>query len=275
MRKLQDRVMLVTGAAGGIGRACALAFAERGCHLVLCDINETGLNRVAGEIRRKGRRALPVRADVSSEEDVKRAAAEALDAFGQVDIAMSNAGIALVAPTHTLERADWDRVMGVNFLGAVHVIRYFLPAMVERREGHLVVTASGMGLAGMPYAATYTASKFALVGLTECLRAEMAAHNVGVTTLCPAVVRTAIFQTAELRGFSEKARESLIGGMSPERFARIVVRGVVRNKGLMVISGLTKTTYGLKRLSPDLYAFMLEGWARLGKRYMEKQPPSP
>jgi len=270
MKRLQDRVMLVTGAAGGIGRACALAFAGRGCDLVLCDIDEPGLGRVAEEVRSKGRRALAVRADVSREEEVRGVAEQAFSTFGRVDIAMSNAGIALVAPTHTLERADWDRIMGVNFFGAVHVIRHFLPPMVQRKEGHLVVTASGMGLTGMPFAATYTASKFALVGLTEALRAEMAVHRVGVTTLCPAVVKTAIFETAELRGFSEKARENLMGGMSPERFARIVLKGVTKNKGLMVISGLTKTTYGLKRISPDLYQFVLNGWAKLGNKFMEE-----
>ncbi len=270
MKKLRGKVMVITGAAGGIGRACALEFAERGCHLVLCDIDEPGLGQVAEEVQRKGRRALPVRVDVSREEDVRRVAEKAFSEFGKVDIAMSNAGIALVAPTHTLERADWDRIMGVNFFGAVHVIRHFLPAMAERKEGHLVVTSSGMGLTGMPFAATYTASKFALVGLTEALRAEMAVHNVGVTTLCPAVVRTAIFEKAEMRGFPEKARDSLIGGMSPERFARIVVKGVVKNKGLMVISGVTKTTYGLKRLSPELYQFVLKGWAKLGNKYLEE-----
>jgi len=271
MKRLQDRVMVITGAAGGIGRGCALEFAERGCHLVLCGIDEPGLSRVAEEVRRKGRRALPVKVDVSKEEDVKNAADKAFSEFGKVDIAMSNAGIALVAPAHTLERADWERTMGVNFFGATHVIRHFLPAMVERKEGHLVVTSSGMGLTGMPYAATYTASKFALVGLTECLRAEMAVHNVGVTTLCPAVVKTAIFEKAEMRGFPEKARDNLIGGMSPEKFARIVVKGVQKNKGLMVISGLTKTTYGLKRLSPTLYQFMLKEWAKLGNKFIEKE----
>jgi len=269
MKDLRDKVMLITGAASGIGRACALEFADRGCYLVICDINDTDLDTVAGEIRRKGRRVLAMKTDVSDEQGVAALADRAFQEFGKVDIAMSNAGIAVVSPTHELERADWDRVMGVNFYGAVHVIRYFVPPMVERREGHLVVTASGMGLTGMPYAATYTVSKFALVGLTESLRPEMALHNVGVTTLCPAVVHTPMFQRAELRGFSDEARRGLMGGMSPERFARIVVKGVKKNKGLMVISGLTKTTYGFKRLSPSLYEWSLKGWARISQKYRD------
>ena len=200
-------------------------------------------------------------------EDIKTLAEKAFAEFGKVDIAMSNAGIALASPTHILERSDWDRILGVNFFGAVHVIRHFVQPMVTRREGHLVVTASGMGLTGMPYAATYTVSKFALVGLTEVLRPEMSLYNVGVTTLCPAVVRTPIFERTELKGFSDEMRHQLIGGMSPEKFAGIALKGVKKNKGIMVISGLTKTTWGIKRLSLPLFQLYLKGWARMSQKY--------
>lgn len=267
MRDLQDRIMMITGAASGIGRATALEFAAQGCHLVLCDINEEELKRVEAEIREKGRQVLAMKADVSREEDIAALADKAFSEFGRVDIAMSNAGISLIEHTHLLERADWDRIMGVNFFGTVHVIKHFLPPMVERTEGHLVITASGMGLVASPFNATYAASKFALVGLAESLCSEMALYNVGVTTLCPGVVYTKIFDAIEVRRFSRDMVHALIGGITPERFARIVVKGVKNNKGVMPISGLTKFALGIKRISPALHQWTQK---QAAKMYVKK-----
>jgi len=267
MKNLRDRVAMVTGAASGIGKATSLALADEGCHLVLCDIQEEALEEVAGAVRKRGREVLAQRCDVSREADVKRLAAAAFKRFGKVDIAMSNAGIAVGGQSHLLEKSHWDRVLGVNLWGAIHTLIHFVRPMVERKEGHWVVTASGMGLVAFPYMATYTTSKFALVGLTECVRAELAAHHVGVTTLCPAVVRTPIFQNVEMIGFQDRIREMvhLTGGMSPERFARKVVKAIQANKGFVMFSALTRVTYGIKRLSPFLHEKGLEHVSRLAR----------
>ncbi len=264
MKDLKDRIAMVTGAASGIGRATSLALAEEGCHLVICDIDEDGLAQVARQIEAKGRDVLARRCDVSSEDDMRALAKESFERFGKVDIAMSNAGTAVIGESYKLDSSHWRKVLGVNVWCTIYTLIYFVPPMVERREGHLVVTASGMGLVAAPYAATYTTSKFALVGLTESIRAELAIYNVGVTTLCPAVVKTPIFERAELIGFQDKVRWMLhyTGGISPERFARKVIKGIKENKGLMTVSVLTHVTYGIKRLSPSLQEKTLKWLAR-------------
>lgn len=272
MRNLRDRVVMVTGAGGGIGRAAALAFATEGCDIVVCDVREQELGQVAEEIRRRGREALAVRTDVGKEKEVKTLAEKAFARFGKVDIAFSNAGIAVTGQTQLLEKADWEKVMNVNFYGAVHVFLYFVRPMVERREGHFVVNSSGFGLTGAPYNTAYSTSKFALVGMTECMRAELAQYNVGVTTLCAGVVQTDIFKRAELKGFDEKARYALqfLKGMSPETFAGIVVKAVKRNKGFVITDAMTRYSYMFKRCSPTLFEFWIRQMGRFSKRYLKE-----
>jgi NAD(P)-dependent dehydrogenase (short-subunit alcohol dehydrogenase family) len=271
MKDLNGRVAMVTGASSGIGRATALAFADEGCDVVICARREAELEQVAEKIRAKGRRALAVPTDVGKEEDVKALAEKSFAEFGKVDIAFSNAGIALNAQTHLLEKADWEKVMNVNFYGAVHVVRYFVRPMVERREGHFVVNSSGFGLTGAPYNTLYSTSKYALVGMTECLRAELAQHKVGVTTLCGGVVQTDIFANAELRGFDEKARDALkfFKGMAPEKFAQIVVNAVKKNKGFLITDGMTKYSYMFKRYSPALFELWIRQLPRFSKKYLQ------
>ncbi len=271
MKNLQGRVAMVTGASGGIGKATALAFADEGCDVVICARREAELEEVADQIRAKGRRALAVPTDVGKEEDVEALSKKAFAEFGKVDIAFSNAGIALNAQTHLLEKADWEKVMNVNFYGAVHVVRHFVRPMVERREGHLVVNSSGFGLTGAPYNTTYSTSKFALVGMTECLRAEVAQHNVGVTTLCGGVVETDIFKNAELKGFDEKARDALnmFKGMTPDKFARIVIKAVKKNKGFVITDAMTKYSHMFKRYSPGLFELWIRQMPRFSKKYLQ------
>lgn len=271
MKDLRERIAMVTGAASGIGKATSLALADEGCHLIVCDIQEEALAETAREIRDKGREVLSRRCDVSKETDMKQLAKAAFKQFGKVDIAMSNAGIAIGGQSHLLDSHHWQKVLGVNLWGAIYTLIHFVRPMVEREEGHWVVTASGMGLVAAPYVATYATSKFALVGLTESVRAELLQHNVGLTTLCPAVVKTAIFEKMELHGFQDRARWLLhhTGGMTPEQFARKVIKGIKLNKGLMPISALTRVTHGLKRLSPSFHEKSLVGFAKLSRRYRE------
>ncbi len=272
MKDLKDRVVMITGTTSGIGRACALAFADEGCNLVICARRKDELEKVADIIRNKGRRVLAIPTDVSKENQVKKLAEKAFEEFGKVDIAMSNAGIAMPAQTHLLEKADWEKVMGINFYGAVHVVRYFLQPMVERREGHIIVNASGFGLTGAPYNTLYSTSKYALIGFTECLRAEMAQFDVGVTTLCSSVVNTSIFENAELKGFNEKARDLVgyIKGMSPETFAKMVIKAVKKDKGFMIMDAMTRMSWGFKRLSPKAFEVWLRQMPKFSNRYLEQ-----
>ncbi len=272
MKDLKNKVVMVTGATSGIGKACALAFADEGCNMVICARREKELEEVAELIRAKGRRVLAVPTDVSREEQVKALSEKAFAEFGRVDIAMSNAGIALPSPTDKLEKKDWEKVMNVNFYGCVHVVRYFLPPMIERKEGHLVVNSSGWGLMGGAFNALYVVSKHALIGYSETLRAEMAYHNIGVTTLAAGVVNTDIFSIAELKGIDEKARGVLdyFKGMSTEKFAQLTINGVKKNKGLMVITSSAILPWYFKRVAPHTFEKFLGFSAKLSRRFLEE-----
>jgi len=270
MKDLRGRVVMITGANSGIGKASALAFADEGCDLVICARREPELIQVANQIKAKGRQVLAIPTDVGKEEEVKILAEKAFAEFGRVDVAFSNAGISLNGQTHLLEKADWEKVMNVNFYGAVHILRHFVRPMVERREGHFVVNSSGFGLTGAPYNTLYSTSKYALVGMTECVRAELAQYNVGVTTLCGGVVQTDIFKNAELRGFDEKARDffNFVKGMPPEKFAKIVINAVKKNKGFVITDAMTKYSYGFKRYFPGLWELWIRQMPRFSKRFI-------
>lgn len=276
MKELKGKVVLVTGSASGIGRATSLAFAGEGCDIILADINEKGMDEVEGEIRDMGRKTLSMITDVSREKDMARLKEKSFEVMGRVDIVVSNAGTAIMARTEELTASEWKKVLGVNLWGTIHAIKYFIPPMVERNQGHFVVLSSGMGLTALPYLATYVTSKFALVGLTECLRAEMAHHNIDVTTICPGVINTPIFTTSPLKGFSPDAIKLLgwAGAMEPEKLGRIIVRAVQRNKGLVPVTWLAWTTYGLKRVSSRFLDRMLVEFARSARKYrVEEKVP--
>lgn len=276
MRNLKGKVVMVTGASSGIGRSCALAFAREGCDLVICARRQKELDEVAGEIKAMGRKVLAMTADVAIENDIKKLAEASFKHFGKVDIVLSNAGIAMPAQTHLLEKAEWEKVMNTNFYGFVHVIRYFVPPMVERKEGHVIVNSSGWGLMGGPFNALYVTSKHALIGLSETLRAELKRHNVGVTTLAGGYVKTDIFFKAELKGFKSDVRGNMkellakLPGPTPDSFAKKVVRAVKWNRGLRVMTVDSKVMWWYKRAFPSTFEAFLAVFARFSTRYMDK-----
>lgn len=186
--RFEGSTVVVTGAASGIGRATAVAFAAEGANVVLADLNEARLAEVAAEI---GPRALPVRCDVTSDADMEALAKAAEARFGKVEILMNNAGVMLRGPLEKMPIAEWQWILDVNFLGAVRGVRTFLPGMLERGSGHIINTASIGGLiGGRPHSAGYSASKFALVGYSETLYTYARPRGVGVSVLCPGGVRT-------------------------------------------------------------------------------------
>jgi len=234
----RDRVAVVTGGASGIGRAMARAFAERGAHLVLADIDAEALVDAEKEFSARGR-VLAVRTDVRERASVDALRDAALAEFGRVHVVCNNAGIAPLGALVDSTPADWEATMAVNFWGVVHGVCSFLPHLLEGDEGgHVVNTASMAGCVGMQGLSIYCASKFAVVGLTESLHRELRGTKVGASVLCPMIVETPIGQNSArfLEGLPSSpppVGSAPVAGMkggviaAPEVAAR-VVRGIER-----------------------------------------------
>ncbi len=195
MTDLAGKVTVVTGAADGIGRALAEAFAAAGARLVLADVDEPKLEAVAAELSGRGAEVLAARTDVSSPDDVRALRDSAVARFGTVDVLCNNAGVMGPAgdPLWELPVDEWQRVMAVNLWGVLHGIQAFLPVILDSGEaGHVLNTASMQGVTSGALIPEYTVSKHAVVALSEALRAQLVARAapVGVTVLCPGAVST-------------------------------------------------------------------------------------
>jgi NAD(P)-dependent dehydrogenase (short-subunit alcohol dehydrogenase family) len=197
MREFRDRVAVVTGGAGGIGRAMAARFAAEGMRLVLADIEEAALAAAVDDFRAGGAEVVGVRTDVAAAADVEALRDRTLEAYGAVHVVCNNAGVGgsgiVGAPLEV-----WDWVIGVNLRGVVHGVHTFLPLLLDQHEGHIVNTASLAGLGGVPGLGVYCTTKFAVVGLSESLYYDLEAlgSEVGVSVLCPGFVQTQIGASA-------------------------------------------------------------------------------
>jgi len=266
MKDLKNKVALVTGAASGIGLAVSLKLAQDGADVVISDLNETGLNDTAERIRSLGRKALPVKADVSKRRDVEKLCSQALKTFGRVDILINNAGVALYAELKDTDLKDWEWIMGVNLWSQIYTLHYLLPQMIEHREGHIVNLASWMGLMAAPAYGAYAVSKHGVVALSEALRSEVAQFNIGVTVICPGVVKTNIFSALKIKGYSEEVRRMpSYAGITPEEMADRMINAIKHDRA-MVVTDVGKIGYYLKRLSPAL----AEQLGRWGMKFYSK-----
>ncbi len=245
METFKDKVAVVTGAASGIGRGLADRFAAEGMRVVLADVEQVPLEQAERVLRDAGHDVMAVRTDVSKAEEVQALADKTIERYGAVHLLCNNAGVGGGGWSWESSLADWQWVTGVDFWSVVHGIRSFVPLMIKAgEEAHIVNTASVAGL--MPGAgnASYTASKFAVVGLTEALYYElMITQNtkIGVSVLCPGAVDTKIIDsmrnhpegrpeppaegTPEAIGLA-MVRQVLAAGMKPAELAGIVLEGI-------------------------------------------------
>jgi NAD(P)-dependent dehydrogenase (short-subunit alcohol dehydrogenase family) len=258
MRDFHDKVVVITGAASGIGRATARAFAQQGASLHLVDIQAEPLEETAREIRELGR---PVTthvtncADAAAMEGVARAV---FDAEGRVDVLHNNAGVVSGGPLEQTTLDTWRWVINTNLMGVVHGVHAFVPKMIAAGHGgHVINTASMAGLIAFPQVAAYCTSKFGVVGLTEALAVELAAHKIGVTLVCPGMVRTNLLRGArvDIPGYwmarLQRGWDSL--GADPEKIAALILRAVRSGRFLVAPAREMYALWLLKRASNGLY----------------------
>jgi NAD(P)-dependent dehydrogenase (short-subunit alcohol dehydrogenase family) len=260
-KSLENKLALVTGAGSGIGRATAQALAAAGARLVVADVDDA---RVAETRRVFGDRCvLARRVDVSKKEEMRALADDVHAAHGPLDILVNNAGVGHSGGILDSTLEDWEWVIGVNLWGVIHGCHFFVPQMVQRGAGgHVVNVASGFGLVAAAGVAPYCTTKFAVVGLSESLRAELEPHGIGVTAVCPGVINTDI--VARGRFADESMRGPVVRtfqrrGRPPEQVARAVLRGIRGNEAVVPVGAEAWAAWIGKRFAPALTA-------RVGRR---------
>ncbi len=220
MNRFPGKVVVITGAAGGIGRAAARRFAAEGARLVLVDIAAAGLKENLHAVEGSGAEAITVQADVTRSADVARYVAAAQDRFGGIDVFFNNAGIlGAVSPLVDYPEETFDRVMAVNVKSVWLGLKVVGPAIIARGGGAIVNTASVAGLRGTPNLVAYTASKHAVIGLTRTASLEFIRHGVRVNAVCPAPIDTPMARELE-GGFDKrdpKAAQARLAGRIPIR----------------------------------------------------------
>lgn len=263
-RSLGGKSVVVTGAASGIGRATALECARRGARLWICDLDEAGLAETAAEARRLGVDATGRVVDVADRKAVDAFAAAVHAEIEAVDLLVNNAGVAIGGGFLDTSLTDWDWIVSINLMGVVYGCHYFVPPMVGRRKGgHVVNVASVAGLAAPYTLAAYCTTKFAVVGLSEALRDELAPSGIGVTAICPGLINTPIGHHARMVGFDpvrgrDSAAELLARrNYTPERVAKGILRAVHRNRAVAPITPEAWGLYYMKRFTPGLLARLM------------------
>jgi NAD(P)-dependent dehydrogenase (short-subunit alcohol dehydrogenase family) len=259
MKDLAGKTAVITGAASGIGRAMAERFGAESMNLVIADIDPNALNAAESELSAVAPAVAGHRTDVSSAADVQALADLALERFGAVHLVCNNAGVGIGGALWDMSEKDWQWLLGVNLWGVIHGVRTFVPIMLKQGgEGHVVNTASAAGLDARPWLGMYAASKYAVVGLSESLRGELAmsGSQIGVSVLCPAVVNTRIGESERNRpaglsgdgetevpaaaaAFGEAFRAALAAGLPPPQVAEAVLDAVLNNRLYIVTHGET------------------------------------
>jgi short-subunit dehydrogenase len=249
---LRERWCLVTGAASGIGRGVAEALADEGALLVLVDCNEANLARAASELAPRTRLIQTFTCDVSSKEDVERVRSSLAAQGVALEILVNNAGILRTGGILDTSLADFEAVLAVNLMGVIHMTKAFAPSMVARRTGAIVNIASASGLVAFCQLGAYSTSKFAVVGFSEALRAELSGSGVEVLLVCPGIVKTPIATNSGIDAAEAADIERLLSrsGYPAAQAARGIVRALQRRQALLLIGSDATFLSWAARLAP-------------------------
>jgi short-subunit dehydrogenase len=265
--KLQGRTAVVTGAAGGIGRAIATSLARRGCNLALADIDDAALAGTAAELAAQGLRVSRHHLDVSDREAIAAFPQRVTAEHAGVDLLINNAGVALGGTFEQVAEADFDWLLAINFWGVVRMTRAFLPLLHKSDDARLVNISSLFGLIAPPGQTAYCASKFAVRGFSESLRHELSGTHIGVTVVHPGGVATSIAKNARVassisdeEAAERQERSKSFLTMPPEIAGEIIVRGIENRAPRVLVGPDAKRAAFIERLMPVNY------WNLLGRR---------
>lgn len=287
MTDFKDRIVVVTGAASGIGREIALAFARRGAHLAVIDVDETGLARVRQELEGEGCLVYSEVVDVSRADEMEHFRDNVFDRFGRCDVLVNNAGIAIGGPMEHIPLEGWQRIVGINLWGVIHGCHFFYPRMIAQGGGGSIVNiASSAALAPGPHLAAYACTKHGVLGLAETMRIEGAQHGINVSTICPGMVDTPIYGRIEMNVDGGRVTAEDITtmmrtivrkyGCHPEKIALAVIDAVERDRGVVPVGPGARPMDYSRRLSREFYnrsvraATRLADWAAKRKSLKEE-----
>jgi len=268
-----DRTAIITGAASGIGAALAHGLAARGCRLALADIDRDGLDRVAASLGIDAGRVSLHHLDVSDAQAISDLPDAVRRAHGGAALLFNNAGVAVGGRFEDIAEADFDWLMSINFWGVVRMMRAFLPMLREANSAHITNVSSLFGLVAPAGQTAYSASKFAVRGFSDSLRHELAGTSVGVTTIHPGGIKTAIARNArhaanadpeELARGQEAFEKFLV--MPPEQAAETILRGVARRCPRVLVGRDAHFMALIERLFPAHY------WSLIGRNASSEQP---
>ena len=271
--------VVVTGAASGIGRATAVAFAGHGARLYACDVATSDLPALEVELRAAGAQSVRVlTVDVGSRQEMAEFC-QRVCADGAPDVLVNNAGVGLAGGLLDTTLEDWEWIVNVNLWGVVHGCHFFAPKMAERGRGQIVNVASAAGFYNSEAMAAYGTTKYAVVGLSEALRGELAPRGVGVSVVCPGFINTPIVRRMRMRGvaYPESARKHVQRfyerrNYTPERVASAILNAVRRNPGLVPVTPEAWALYLLKRAAPNLSHRLVNGLHGLWARTRREEP---
>jgi NADP-dependent 3-hydroxy acid dehydrogenase YdfG len=257
---IRGKVVAITGGSAGIGRATALRVAREGAPVAICARRREQLDEVADEITAIGGQALAIVADVTREADMNMFVARTLEHFGRIDVMMCNAGFGLYGTIDTIAPAKMQQVLDVNYLGTYLAIRAALPRFRQQENGHVIVVSSIVGKRGVPYMGAYAATKFAQVGLAECLRAEVLGSGIHVSVVYPVSTETEFFDVmTAASGFTTEAKgPRQAAGVVAEAIAAAIGRPVPEVYPYRKARGLVL----LNAIAPEFCDRLVQKWGR-------------
>ncbi len=246
--EFKDKVVLITGASSGIGRASAILFAKKGANIILVARSKEKLEQVEEDLKKFNVSTLVCECDVSDKSQVKKMSETVLEKYPSIDILVNNAGFAIYGYVSNLTTEEIESQMATNYFGMIYCIKNFLPSMIKKKSGHIVNVASVAGSFGLPGIASYCASKFAMLGFSEGLKHELKGTGIGVTVVSPIMVRTNFFDHKSFEKMPKYSPTSL----SAETVAKAILRAANSPRLEIIVPSIVRIAVWIKSTFPYL-----------------------